>query len=125
MKKTGLLVLAMIIFYSCSKELSPKETAKKNIEKYIINKINDPSSYEFVEISNLDTIAEKEYYNFLRLSNDKTEQQLYDILYKDSNEKIIVTKFTMRGKNAFGAKMIKSMDVILSDSLKVKDIIDK
>jgi hypothetical protein len=84
--------------------------------------MNDPSSYEFVEISDLDTISEKNYYRFLRLSRDETEKQLYDILYKKSKKKIITTKFTMRAKNGFGAKIIKTIDVILTDSLTVKEV---
>lgn len=121
-KKIIPLIFIAFSLISCKKE-SPKESAKTNIESFLKKKMNDPSTYEFVEMTDLDTVTTKEYFKFMKISNEEAVRKVYDIVYKDSEDKIIVTEFTMRANNALGSKMIQTFKIILTDSLTVKDII--
>ena len=57
----GTLSILLLIFSSCSeKKLSQKEMVKKNAEQYLKQRLDDPESYEFVELKfrvRLDEIA--------------------------------------------------------------------
>ncbi|WP_121964705.1 hypothetical protein [Myroides sp. N17-2] len=63
MKKTTILIilgLGLFIFglASCSdKRLTKGEIIKKNVEVYLKEKMNDPSSYEFVKLELIDSIT--------------------------------------------------------------------
>jgi hypothetical protein len=122
LKRIILLIFITIGIIGCKKE-SAKEIAKTNIESFLKKKMNDPDSYEFVEMTDIDTVAKNEYFSFMKISNEKAVRDVYDIVYKDSEDKVIVTEFSMRAKNAFGSKMLQTLKIILTDSLTVKDII--
>lgn len=67
----GFFVIFVIGLTSCSeKQLSQDEIVKKNAEEYVKEKMNDPSSYEFVKLELLDSITfndnidyRKDYFN--------------------------------------------------------------
>ncbi|WP_091874425.1 hypothetical protein [Pricia antarctica] len=50
----------LILLLGCSK--NPNQIAQENIEKHLKSIINDPSSYEFVSMTELDTIYKIPYY---------------------------------------------------------------
>lgn len=75
MKKLLLLILLLFIL-SCGKELSPKEKVKQVLEEYLFEIINDPSSYEFVEIGKIDTISKIEHYKWLYNFNIKMDKRI-------------------------------------------------
>lgn len=58
MKK--IIFIIFVIFFSCT-ENSLLETKKGNIEKYVLKNINNPKSYEFVEIYDSDTIYKLDF----------------------------------------------------------------
>ena len=122
LKRIILLIFISFGIIGCKKE-SAKESAKTHIESFLKKKMNDPNSYEFVEMTDLDTVATNEYFSFMKISNEKAVRDVYDIVYKDSEDEVIVTEFSMRAKNAFGSKMLQTLKIILTDSLTVKDII--
>ncbi len=53
--------LIVIFFISCKPEKNTMVTIQQILETYFKPTIPDASSYEFVEITNLDTITEREY----------------------------------------------------------------
>lgn len=57
----GTLSILLLIFSSCSeKKLSQKEMVKKNAEQYLKQRLDDPESYEFVELKFRDSVLFKD-----------------------------------------------------------------
>jgi len=54
MKRIAIILFTVIVF-SCSKKTT-YQIAKENIESEILRKANDPDSYEFVEMTEIDTL---------------------------------------------------------------------
>jgi hypothetical protein len=63
----GLLVFLVVGFTSCSKKLSQEEIVRKNAEEYIKEKMNDPSSYEFVKLELIDTITFNDNIEYIKI----------------------------------------------------------
>lgn len=59
--KTIILALTIItILTSCQEAtLTRDEIVKRNVEEYLMERLNDPESYEFVELQNLDSVIFK------------------------------------------------------------------
>lgn len=57
--------LLPIIFFilACSEPLTFEERINKNIEAYFSDRLDDPSSFEFVKIEDLDTLTIKDFWN--------------------------------------------------------------
>ena len=56
MKKQITFLFLIMFVLSCSKKPTSDEIARRNIEEYLLPSLNDPESYEFVNMSPLDTI---------------------------------------------------------------------
>lgn len=91
MKKLLLLLLILFIF-SCGKEISPEEQIKQVLEEYLFKTINDPSSYEFVEIGRIDTISKVEHYIWWYNFNVKMHKSIQETNegYIDGYKKLLV-----------------------------------
>jgi peptidoglycan hydrolase CwlO-like protein len=176
MKKLFLLILILFIF-SCSKEISPEEKIKQALEEYLFKTINDPSSYEFVEIGKIDTISKIEHYKWIYNFNmkmyksieerneeyingykkllakykkqsekytneikeikkeiDSLEKLEFGVEEMDQHNKLIAstkeneihqlkTTYKFRANNKMGGKILYEYNVILSDSLIVKEFV--
>lgn len=78
MIKTIIFSISILLFFGCQKKITSKELALKNFEFDIENQLHDPSTYEFVEMSNFDTIYEGED---LRPIIKQTKENLSDEIY--------------------------------------------
>lgn len=69
-----LLIITALLFISCNQEFkkTSKDIMRENIEDKFIESLNDPSSYEFVSLENIDTVFTKQYYSNM-LVDAKTE----------------------------------------------------
>ena len=61
--------LVLFLVTACSND--PKAKAKKSIEAYLQNKLNDPKSYEFIELDSLKTITRSD-----SLKSAQTDEEL-------------------------------------------------
>jgi len=132
----------------CNNTLSLESTVRKQFEETMVKKMNDPESYEFVEFIVVDstireeviTYAEKyikqSMYSSSKLNSIEEEKLLsqseaidsirayYDKNPSEKNRPSTYTcKMTVRGKNAFGAKVLSDY-YLLVDNSKSYDIID-
>ncbi len=145
MKKITLLLI-IITFISCKKEPTLQETVKANIEKELFDSLNDPDSYEFVSMGDIDTIYAKDFYSkrieLLNervgyLGNDKdvvtkTMKETYEeqiLKYQNKLDSIpeneiesITTTFKFRSKNKLGAKILANYYVYLTENLTVEEM---
>ncbi|PIA77967.1 hypothetical protein BFR04_06960 [Gaetbulibacter sp. 4G1] len=125
LKKIILLVLISFGIISCKKD-TDKKIAKTNIEKFLAMNINSPNYYELIDMTDLVTLSEKEYYSFMKASDEKTSQDIYEMVLKDSEKKTIVTEVNMRIKNKFNSsEKLITLRVALSDSLTVENLSKK
>ena len=65
MKKILSIIALTLLIISCNEtkpKLTAKEIAKKNIENSLKNSLHDAGSYEFVSLSDIDTVFTKEHY---------------------------------------------------------------
>lgn len=60
MKQIFIMSLCSIVFLSCSKDHN--RIAQENIEIHLKSEMNDPSSYEFVSMTKLDTVYKVSFY---------------------------------------------------------------
>jgi uncharacterized lipoprotein NlpE involved in copper resistance len=68
MKKIITAILMIMTFISCNntnkekeeKKLMPDDIVEKNAEAFLADKLNDPTSYEFVSLKIVDTISFKQ-----------------------------------------------------------------
>ncbi len=149
---TVIFLLTTILFLSCKeKKPTQDEIVKKNIEGKLIPKMNDPKSYEFVELKLIDSVLyidninyRKKYFKDL-ISYDKNhlkqieeyktklpslydDKEVNDLKEKIKQNELIIKKidslekkldnkinnvasytykFSFRGNNALGAKILK------------------
>ena len=60
--RTFILLICVSLFMSCEPEKTTAEKIRANAENYYLKTANDPSSYEFVKVENIDTILSKAFY---------------------------------------------------------------
>ena len=134
--------------YCSKKKSSEEQIVRSNIESIIMDTINDPDSYEFVNISAIDTIYTKaalygiheSYKKMLEERKNETKQGYFsmsleelkkqvkesELDYKSiEDEKQILefkTVFKYRTNNVYGAKMLYTNEIILNDTLGVSEI---
>ena len=60
MKRLLLVFAAIALLASCTKELTFTEKVKQTIEDYALKNLDDPKSYEFIELTLLDSITIKD-----------------------------------------------------------------
>ena len=60
MRQAFIITVCFLVFLGCSK--NHNRIAQENIENHLKNVMNDPSSYEFVAMTKLDTIYKVQYY---------------------------------------------------------------
>lgn len=83
MKKITLLLMITVSFFACKKETTSEERFKEIIEPVVIENLNDPKSYEFVSVSEIDTFLLKDTY---KRNLDLNQKWLNDLKASDSSE---------------------------------------
>ncbi|WP_289089557.1 hypothetical protein [uncultured Bacteroides sp.] len=150
MKKICLLLLASALFYACG-EKTNEDKAKESIERYLKESMNDWDSYEFVDIRHLDSVFlvnDKKMSNIdfrfryrqdslvnamdLEMAVDKNDQEevayyknIIDSLVTNKYNKEFIgweTRFTFRGTNKFGAKVINTLKVQLDKDFFIDNV---
>lgn len=150
MKKICFLLLASALFYACG-EKTNEDRAKESIERYLKESMNDWDSYEFVDMGYLDSVFivnDKKISNThfklryrqdsimnvverqMALENNDQEKAAYcksiiDSLVRTKYDKEFVgweTKFTFRGNNKLGAKVINTLRVELDKIFLINNI---
>lgn len=164
MKKLVLLAITSLFMYSCGE--SNEDKARKLIEEKLQTTMNDWSSYEFVEMTPLDSVFTKfedsEYMkehrrkmltamnntgnikSKLKSCKKSEESILQDSLayYKNIEDSLMnvfnskkesfkgdfigyETKFSFRGNNKLGAKVLSNINVVFDKEIStIKDIIE-
>lgn len=127
MKKIILGIIAVIIF-GCSSDKTPKDQLKEDAEKALLIKLNDPSSYDFVEfkvdtilreISNQDILTAK---ILMAKENDELKKQAFqDLIDKTKVYPKNQIEFLLiyRTKNKFNAIELDSSIVISDNDFKL------
>ncbi len=90
MKKLTALIFVFFIT-SCEKSPSPKEIVKTKIESHLFESLNDLDSYEFVKMSEFDTIFKIDHYQ-------KMVKEYSDILESMSGYTTSIEKFRENAK---------------------------
>lgn len=62
--KNLLILISLFLFIACEQQLSKEEIVKSNIEAYFKEKAHDPSSFEFVEMSEIEGVTNQDLYNY-------------------------------------------------------------
>ncbi|PHS51628.1 MAG: hypothetical protein COB01_09665 [Lutibacter sp.] len=113
------LTLLLIIFslISCDKNLTKKEIIKKQTFDFLKNNLNDPNSYEFVNLELIDSVSKKDSMKTLiQLNNKKIIRNIKSIKFYNSvnskKDRIIELK-----KNN---KDIENQNIDLYGKLKIK-----
>ena len=119
MRNTILVLIAIIGMVSCKSSKSPKEELQSKgeeaVKKYLVDKLDDPKSYEAVSFQPIDSIREYqhsgEYVNFIKNG----------VLPKDTLNKKGFFGYTLpheyRMNNKFGAKIKKNSIFYLSSDM--------
>lgn len=150
MKKICFLLLASALFYACG-EKTNEDRAKESIERYLKESMNDWDSYEFVDMGYLDSVFivnDKKMSNIdfrfryrqdslvnamnLEMAVDKNDQEevayyknIIDSLVTNKYNKKFIgweTRFTFRGNNKLGAKVINTLRVQLDKDFFIDNI---
>lgn len=80
MRKSILIVVAVLSFISCEKKQSQEEIIRENISTYIKKDMNDPESFEFVDMEPLDTVTKEVFYDreigLIKITTDGKDDML-------------------------------------------------
>jgi asparagine N-glycosylation enzyme membrane subunit Stt3 len=119
------ILIVLCTLTSC-KNKTPEDRLRECMETNLIKDLHDPSSYEFVELTVLDTVysietTQKNYDNSLRnrgLVTNEDDIKAMDRVVKSNKKKLDETEpteiesirlmFTSRANNMMGAKIKKS-----------------
>lgn len=120
------LSIVFILAVSCKNEPTRDEVVKQNIEDYIINKMDDPESYEFVSLDVIDSVlyidnitVEK---NLLKNSINRSKESINRIEgYKNTEPNLYDEKEILREKTSILKEektlaSIDSIETVLGDS---------
>jgi hypothetical protein len=134
------ILCPLLIFITLSCQSVVKDPVRTSIEDYLIPKMDDPASYEFVSLTSLDTVTTGELLTWLS-EPDKTYTDPVDIR-RDSIKVAAVNglkvnadlakplhyhyELVFRGKNKLGATVLNTLYVQLDpETLAVEKIIDE
>ena len=112
------VLLSLVLLNSCNEKTREESDIKSQFKKYIQKKMNDPNSYEFVEIQIQENKQKqkKDSLNQLILvkhvMDDKEYKRVWDSLKKAGDINIFDYDksgfIKYRGKNSYGAKVINT-----------------
>jgi hypothetical protein len=131
------IICPLLIFITLSCQSVVKDPVRASIEAYLIPKMDDPASYEFVSLMVLDTVTTGELLSWLS-EPDKTYTDLVDIR-RDSIKVAAVNglkatvnlakplhyhyELVFRGKNKLGALVLNTLYVQLDpDTLAIEQV---
>lgn len=126
------LVFTATVLISCQREPDVEDV----IKEYLKNNMNDPSSYEPVSFGYVDTINisfEEKYPTLVDarkdhvLTGDSVRISRIDSLrsvYESSDTRYYRVIHKYRGKNSFGALILKESMFLLNSDLKVYEVVD-
>jgi hypothetical protein len=85
-------VLVVIILVSCNNQKKEKQEiiqtqydiVKENTESYLSKKLNDPESYEFVELKLIDSVLYKDNIEYRKQFFIELRDETYPLIYKDA-----------------------------------------
>lgn len=116
--KTYLLFISVMIF-SCT--ISKEENYSKQFEDYYKDNMHDPSTFELIGVhiiegqrlhkENLEFYKEK----YLEFENGNLNQKEFDSIMDLRTSFQNVVLFKIRGKNKFGAKILKDVSTYFVD----------
>ena len=131
MKKIKLiLILSTIFFVACSES----DPIKESIEKSLLENLNDASSYEFINLKEVNTITAKEVFdfhsNFSYKENSEELESKFQNCVNEKNvdfEKVVVTVYELnyRANNQLGNKVKNTIYFSLDNNLKILEASEK
>lgn len=101
------LALAAFLMVSCEAKKTPEEIAKENISAYIKKDMNDPDSFEFVEMTDFDTLTTQGHYD-IEINIKKILLSKKDRLLQTDKENVELAK-----ENLELSKSLESADISL------------
>lgn len=117
MKIFTLLLFTAVTFTSCSKSPTRDQIVRQQVEEHLKAALNDPESYEFVEIVLWDSVLYKDNISFSKeMLNDRieTEERMKKI-YNEDEDKIKADANIEKGKRAIA--VIDSVEASLGDTV--------
>lgn len=87
-KPLTILLLSLFFMHSCNKQPSMDDIVRQNVEAYLKPNLNDPQSYEFLELRLIDSVLYKDNIQFRKkmfqdLIADSEKEIESQIKYKD------------------------------------------
>ena len=137
MKNFILILIPLFFLSSCDKEIQLENSLKKQFKNYIQKVMNDPSSYEFVEIKivinerkrkqdSLDLIAlgywtiGSEQYETVKKGRQEIRDSYIESGYLSGYDKAGIIKY--RGKNSFGAIILNKSYIYINSDNQIYEI---
>ena len=130
-----MMAIIAIALVSCSKEKDPKTIARENFEAKLLNSLNDASSYEFVEMTDLHPLKGEYMFKIknaelnlkkigmqdtIEISKERAEL----IKYKNDSEGVYgyTNHVKIRANNKLGAKVLNEYRVTYDKDYNVEEI---
>jgi PBP1b-binding outer membrane lipoprotein LpoB len=120
-----IIALVSLLFTSCTKEPSTEEKVKMTIEAELMKTLNDPKSYEFVEMNKLDTTYVKNYYSKLIKDTEKLESEtLISNSVRNKKSLELISEYKKYGAKKYASDIAKLENSIKENADFLKKIED-
>lgn len=130
MKTRTLILIGFLLLVGCSTDIQTK--VEKSVKKYLVSNLENPSTYESLNFSKVDTITQsdttKEYLTFieslieLELESQKRAERVREILLENLDKPSTIKKANLTQDNLLLDSLQKVRNILLEISLEPEAI---